>query len=291
MLVSFVGYSVNERASFLRHDVAQGEVFLVPKGCVCMGKDRSKLFGFFGQSSPLKRWERALKSPHAMSMRDLLGLQQRMRGMRGEIDRLAARATTEMLARVEGLDVKQQGDQCDWAERAAPWRSRLSPQAHLDFASPLALRTGVTLFHDANNADLCLRQAPIKGRQGAAYGLFLDVYRFDGSFLSLVQDLPWAALQGLSLAHCFRVQLTLTREQPIEIYARLNIQHGPNHEQLVRQFDFSGEIALAEFDLAYTKVNERRIEKAWLDLILEGPEMNRIAILDMVMSRAPRADV
>ena len=57
------------------------------------------------------------------------------------------------------------------------------------------------------------------------------------------------------------------------------------------EFDFSGEIALAEFDLAYTKVNERRIEKAWLDLILEGPEMNRIAILDMVMSRAPRADV
>jgi hypothetical protein len=43
----------------------------------------------------------------------------------------------------------------------------------------------------------------------------------------------------------------------------------------------------AEFDLAYTKINERRIEKAWLDLILEGPEMTRIAIWDVVVMRAP----
>ena len=93
----------------------------------------------------------------------------------------------------------------------------------------------------------------------------------------------------MSLGHFFRVQLTLQREQPIEIYARLNIQHGPNHEQIVRQFAFNGDQALAEFDLACTKINERRIEKAWLDLIFEGPEMNRIAIWDMVMMRAPRA--
>ena len=35
----------------------------------------------------------------------------------------------------------------------------------------------------------------------------------------------------------------------------------------------------------------RRLEKAWLDLILEGPEMNRIAIWDMTLVRAPRADI
>ena len=48
---------------------------------------------------------------------------------------------------------------------------------------------------------------------------------------------------------------------------------------------------MAEFDLAYSKINERRIEKAWLDLIVEGPEMNRLSIWDMVLLRAPRADV
>jgi hypothetical protein len=78
----------------------------------------------------------------------------------------------------------------------------------------------------------------------------------------------------------------------VEVYARLNVQHGPNVEQMVRQFDFQGrQRGRAEFDLAYTKINERRIEKAWLDLILEGPEMTRIAIWDVVVMRAPRADV
>ena len=53
----------------------------------------------------------------------------------------------------------------------------------------------------------------------------------------------------------------------------------------------SGDQGLAEFDLAFTKIRERRVTKAWLDLILEGPAMNRIAIRDLVVLRAPRADV
>ena len=257
-----------------------------------MGKDSTSLFGFFGISDPLRRLERELKSPKAIASRDLLGINHRLRAMRDDIDQLAASATSELFARVDQLEIKTQPDQCVWAERAGPWQSRLSPRGYVDFPSPLALGAGVTLFHDANKADLSLRQEAIHGeRAGASFGLVLDVYRFDGSFLSLVQDLPSVALDGLSLGHFFRVQLTLEREQPIEIYARLNIQHGPNHEQIVRQFAFNGDQALAEFDLAYTKINERRIEKAWLDLIFEGPEMNRIAIWDMVMMRAPRADI
>ena len=74
-------------------------------------------------------------------------------------------------------------------------------------------------------------------------------------------------------------------------YARLNVQHGPNVEQLVREVEFKGEEGKAEFDLAYTRINDRRIEKAWLDLILESPEMTRIAIRDCVVLRAPRADI
>jgi hypothetical protein len=227
-----------------------------------------------------------------VSLRDLQGMHRRLLAMRGEVERLALSAEAELFARVGNLDGVARPDQCDWAERAGPWRTRLARRGHVDFASPLALGAGVTLFHDAAHADLCLRQEAVRpGRRGSAFGLVLEVYRFDGSFLSLVQDLPPAALLGLTLGHFFRVQLTVEREQPIEIYARLNIQHGPNQEQIVRQFAFSGDNGLAEFDLAYTKINERRIEKAWLDLILEGPEMNRIAIWDMVMLRAPRADV
>ena len=125
----------------------------------------------------------------------------------------------------------------------------------------------------------------------ARFGLILEVYRFDGSFVSLVHDLPAEATSGLTLNHYIAVSLLAEREQPVEVYVRLNVQHGPNVEQIVRQVDFRDEVGLAEFDLAYTKINERRIERAWMDLIVEGPEMTRIAIWDFVVMRAPRAEV
>ena len=48
---------------------------------------------------------------------------------------------------------------------------------------------------------------------------------------------------------------------------------------------------MVEFDLAYSDLNEQRIEKAWIDLIFEGPEMNRVVLRDVNLSRAPRAAV
>ena len=69
------------------------------------------------------------------------------------------------------------------------------------------------------------------------------------------------------------------------------MKHGPNTEQLVRELDFTGDLAVAEFDLFHARINERRIERAWLELIFEGPEMNRIVLRDVTMSRRPRAEL
>ncbi|MEM6564948.1 MAG: DUF6478 family protein, partial [Pseudomonadota bacterium] len=46
-----------------------------------------------------------------------------------------------------------------------------------------------------------------------------------------------------------------------------------------------------EFDLAYANVNEKRIEKAWLDLIFENPRMNQVTLRDLTFSRRPRAQL
>lgn len=257
-----------------------------------MGTERTGFLDRFGVSQTMRRWTRTLQSPGTVSTRDLAAMHGQMRAARDGIDTLAARAQSELLLRVQGDDGIDRPDQCDWAERAAPWRQVLRPRGHVSPGSPHDIGGGVTLFHDAAIADLSLRQdtAPA-GIPGPDFGLVLEVYRFDGSFLSLVQDLPDAALQGLTLNHFFAVHLRVAREQPIEIYARLNVQHGPNQEQIVRQVDFRDDTGRAEFDLAYTKINEKRLEKAWVDLILEGPEMNRLAIWDMVLLRAPRADI
>ena len=52
-----------------------------------------------------------------------------------------------------------------------------------------------------------------------------------------------------------------------------------------------GEEVMVEFDLAYSKMNEKRVEKLWVDLIFEGPEMNQIILRDVTFSRRPRAEL
>jgi hypothetical protein len=257
-----------------------------------MGNERLGFLDRFGLTQTMKRWARAMEAPGALPARELSALHGQMRSARDRIDAMAIRAETELLIRAQGSDGIDRPDQCDWAERAAPWRQKLRPRGHVRPGSPHAIGGGLTLFHDASEAEMTLRQDPAPpGLSGPSFGLVFEIYRFDGSFLSLVQDLPDAALQGLTLNHFIAVDLHMAREHPVEVYARLNVQHGPNHEQIVRQFDFRNDVGRAEFDLAYTKINEKRIEKAWLDLILEGPEMNRLAIWDMVLLRAPRADI
>ena len=80
-------------------------------------------------------------------------------------------------------------------------------------------------------------------------------------------------------------------ERPVELFARLNIRHGPNTEQIVREMPLDSDTTKAEFDLAYIDLKEKRIEKVWVDLIFENPEMNQITLRDLTFSRRPRAQV
>ncbi len=256
-----------------------------------MGQEFPGFFGGLGLGQTLKRWHKTLRSPSDLSSAELRRMNGEIRGMRDKLDNMAAQSRSALLARTTPADGISRPDQCDWATRPQPWREEMRPRGIVGLNSPQALPGGANVFHDATHADLSLRQerAP-SWVPGAQFGIVLEVYRSDGSFVSIVQDLPPEALVGLTRNHYISVQLVADREQPVEIYARLNIQHGPNVEQMVRQIEFEGTNGQAEFDLAYSKINEKRLEKAWLDLIVEGPKMTRIALWDMVMLRAPRAD-
>lgn len=260
-----------------------------------MGQDRVGFLGVFGPTDPLRRWSRAIDGAGSLSSCELSQTCRDIHAMRDRLDHLADKARKELNSRLIGEDGISRPDQCDWAARPGPWCERMRPRGLACVPSPTALPGGMTLFHDASDPQLCLRQEgrsnmPEAARGGALFGLVLEVYRFDGSFISLVHDLPDGAVQGLTLNHYITVDLRIEREHPVEIYARLNIQHGPNVENLVRQVNVKDGRGIAEFDMAYSTINEKRIEKAWLDLIVEGPEMTRIALWDMTLTRAPRAD-
>lgn len=258
-----------------------------------MGMQVPGFLGRIGLAQVMRRWAGVLASPDTASASDLRAMQGQMRGLRNDLARMAGAAQSALLQRTAAVaDGILRPDQCQWVWRPDPWARALVPRGQVGVASPTKLAPDVTLFHDANAPDLTIRQEPARDPAwGARFGIVMEVYRFDGSFLSLVHDLPAASLQELTRDHFVSVQLRLDLEEPLEVYARLNVRHGPNTEQIVRQFALKDGVAVAEFDLAYTKINDKRLDKMWLDLIFEGPSMNRIALWDMTMLHAPRADL
>jgi len=180
----------------------------------------------------------------------------------------------------------------DWSWRPQLWRGALPVGGMASVPTRTPLGEEVTVFHDCQVSELTLRQLRNKREADLApFGLRLDVFRFDGSFLSLVLDLPQAACDGLRKRHLIRLDVIVEMEKPLEIFARLNIRHGPNTEQIVRELPLHEAQVMVEFDLAYTKLNEKRIDSMWLDLIFEGPEMNQVTVRDITFCRIPRAEL
>ena len=153
------------------------------------------------------------------------------------------------------------------------------------------------VWHDCPARALILRQIPNRSSADLApFGLQLETLGFAGSYLSVSIDLPDTALQGLTRSHIIRLDITMTVERPMSIYGRLNIGHGPNTDELLRHLGDlrPGPVAATttvEFDLHYVEMNEKRLEKLWLDLIFESPQMNSVRIRDVFLSRHLRADM
>ncbi|MEN8741328.1 MAG: DUF6478 family protein, partial [Phaeobacter gallaeciensis] len=150
----------------------------------------------------------------------------------------------------------------------------------------------VQMFHDCSYSELTLRQLRNTREEDLApFGLRMDVFSFDGSFLSLVVALPKDAGSGLTRQHLIRVDSIIETEKPLEIFARLNISHGPNTEQIVRELPLGDRKVTVEYDLAYSNLNEKRIENIWLDLIFEAPDMNQVVLRDLTFARHRRANL
>jgi hypothetical protein len=180
----------------------------------------------------------------------------------------------------------------DWSWRLQLWRGALPFKGMSSVSSKTMLGDEVTVFHDCHISKLTLRQLRNNREEDLTpYGLRMDVFRFEGSFLSLVLKLPDSATDGLLKRHLIRMDAIIETEKAFEIFARLNVWHGPNTEQIVHELPLDDGKVVVEFDLAYTNLNERRVESMWVDLIFEGPEMNQVTLRDVTFSRNPRADL
>ena len=237
------------------------------------------------------RWAAAAQRANSTDLSDLRVERQRARQLRRHLDDLIHVAESRLALPIIGSTAFRRPHGSDWGWRPELWRGPLPVPGLASVQSKSMLGNEVTLFHDCDRSELTLRQLRNRREQDLApFGLRMDVFRFDGSFLSLVVDLPPEAVAGLKRRHLIRMNTIVEMEKPLEIFARLNNRHGPNPEQIVRELPLHEEEIMVEFDLAYSSMNEKRVEKAWVDLIFEGPEMNQVILRDLTFSRRPRAE-
>jgi len=253
-----------------------------------MGKVLDQLF----HRRALRRWRDAARGSDSADLAHLRTQRNQARALRNHLDQLIHVAEGRLALPTIGTSYFSKPHGTDWSWRPELWRGPLPEPGLSSVPTRSQLGNEVTLFHDCDFSELTLRQLRNTREEDlAAYGLRMDVFKFDGSFLSLVIDLPEAATQGMTRAHLMRVDTIIETEKPLEIFARLNIKHGPNTEQIVRELPLNEKDVMVEFDLAYSRLNEKRIEKIWLDLIFEAPDMNQVVIRDLTFARHRRAAI
>jgi len=258
-----------------------------------MADNRGKgLYDRLRHQGELFRWARAARQAYSAELGMLRTQRARARALRHKLTELIHTADDRLgLPRI-GSSAFAKPDGTDWSWRPQLWRAPIERKGAASVQSKEMFGAEATIFHDCRISELSFRQLRNQREADLApYGVRLDVFRFDGSFLSLVLDLPKAAAEGLRKRHLVRFETIVETEAPLEIFARLNIRHGPNTEQIVRELPLGEAEVMVEFDLAYTNLNEKRVEALWLDLIFEGPQMNQITLRDVTFSRRPRAEL
>lgn len=243
-----------------------------------------------------RHWAELAADADAMSNGRLRAIQTDAFDLRGSLDRFLARAQTRLEGVSRAADVLNLPAGTDWRWRPSFLSARSVPAGIAAPQSGEQLGEEAAVWHDCPSQALILRQMPNRNAADLApYGLQLETLGFRGSYLSVAINLPPEGLEGLSRSHIIRLDAALGVERPMSIYARLNIGHGPNTDELLRHMgDLVPGVVLTrviEFDLHYLEINEKRLERMWLDLIFEAPQMNSVRIRDLFFSRHLRADM
>lgn len=240
----------------------------------------------------LRRWTKIAEQAGAIDLGTLRGIRTDAKLLQRQLDRVVNTVDSRLTLPMIGSNSFPKPMGTDWSYRPEIWRGPLRAAGAVAVETKTPIGSEASIFHDCKVSELTVRQIRnTREKDLAPFGLRMDVFHFDGSFLSLVIDLPPDAVAGLERRHLIRMACIVELEKPLEIYARLNVKHGPNVEQVVRELPLNEEEIFVEFDLAYTRMNEKRVEKMWVDLIFEGPELNQIILRDVNLSRRPRAEL
>ncbi|MEM6938949.1 MAG: DUF6478 family protein [Pseudomonadota bacterium] len=243
-------------------------------------------------SRQVDRWKARADEVASTDMAALDARRAQARLLKSHLTRLIEAADARLTARYADAMPAQAPLNADWAWRPPLWTKPQGLLGQSELATGSQICDGLKMFFDGPTAELCISQTDALARaEGGPFALALDIYAFEGSFLSFVIDLPQEATDGMTTNAVVQLDFELQLETPIEVFSRLNLCYGPNTEPLVQDHVAEQSTQRAEFDLAYSALGQNRVERGWIDLIFQHPRMNQIVIHDLCVSRRPRAQL
>jgi len=246
--------------------------------------------------SAIDRWSRLGARADRLGTDEIAALRDQALTERRALDNFLLQTDARANRLRADLDAMPMPTGTDWRWRPPVLAATLEPAGVVGPESGHGLGEAASLHHDCPLRAMVLTQVPNRAPTDLSpFGLRLEVMAFTGAFLSLSLPLPAEALHGLTRHHILRLETHIGIERGIEIFARVNIQNGPNTDRLQNHLGWmrtsSVNRHVSEFDLAGTEIEEQRLDNAWIDLILEKPRMNAVELRDMIVSRHPRADI
>jgi len=244
------------------------------------------------QKRHLRRWQRLQDVARTTDLENLRQLQGHARAVAQRAASVSLIAETRLLQPLIGANKMDVPPSTNWAHRPDLWAGPIDPVGYAPARNNSRIGKEVTLYHDCKSGSVSARQVRNSGPHDAApFGLQMDIFDFNGSFLSLVIQAPDHIIQNLKKTQILRLAMTGQSERPLEISTRLNLKNGPNTEQVSREVSLTPDGSAVEFDLAYVPFQEAKAERVWFDLFFDAPAMNQVQIRDLTLSRHPRAEV
>lgn len=232
------------------------------------------------QRRMLRYWNRMsqrAKTARPAELADIQADAKRLQRVLADIDGQNANSVAPA---IDGLPQTTQ-----WAHRPGLLTSPMAAQAPAESGTKLS--DDVTLYHDCPVGHISLRQ----NLMTSPYEVILDILEFEGSYLSFAMGMTPEVVAGVGRNDLIRADLEMRSDFPLQATSRLNVKVGPNVEQINLDVDLAKTRVTQEFDLHYVDLEAQKISDIWVDLIFKKPEMNRIVLRDLVLSRRPRANV
>jgi len=235
----------------------------------------------FAQTAVLRFWNDARSTANTMPKSRLRKLSAEARKLASTLNRFERHAQPLL----RNSPARPLINDATWIHRVDLFADPISPRGHAPLTNATQISDTVTAFTDDPDAEIGFRQ---NTNPNGGFSAIFDVHHLAGSFFSLAIGLGPKVANTLSKSDLIRVRLDFRSEQEIEIHVRLNLRSGPNTEQTIVKFHAGHDV---EFDLFYIDFDPKRMNDAWIDVLLPPQVGNRFELTELVVSKLPRAEI